>query len=77
MPNPFRSEQDAFRMLLAFLAGALIVIAVTLASEPVYGAVVGVGLIGFGAGKLWADFRHWQAEGPAEDPPDADPRPPG
>lgn len=73
MPNPFRSEQDAFRMLLAFLAGAVVVIGVTLASEPVYGAVVGVGLLGFGAGKLWSDFRHWQAEGAAEGPQDASP----
>jgi hypothetical protein len=71
MPNPFRREQDAFRMLLAFVAGAVVVIAVTLASEPVYGAVVGVGLLGFGAGKLWSDFRHWQAGGAGEGPPGA------
>jgi hypothetical protein len=50
-------------MLIAFVVGAAIVIAVTLASEPVYGAVIGVGLLGFGAGKLWSDFRHWQAAG--------------
>ena len=68
MLNPFRREQDAFRVLLAFLAGALVVIAVTLASEPVYGVVVGVGLLGFGAGKLWSDYRHWRAEGAAPEP---------
>jgi hypothetical protein len=68
MPNPFRREQDAFRMLLAFVAGAALVIAVTLASgEAVYGIVVGVALIGFWSGKLWADFRHWQAEARREE----------
>ena len=64
MPNPFTREQDAFKMLVAFVAGAAIVITVTLASgEPVYGMMVAVALIGFAAGKLWSDFRHWQAEG--------------
>ena len=62
MPNPFRREQDAFRMLVAFVVGAALVIAVTLASgESIYGVVVGAALFGFAAGKLWADFRHWQA----------------
>jgi hypothetical protein len=65
--NPFRREQDAFRVLLAFVVGGAIVIAVALASEPVYGVIVGAGLFGFGAGKLWSDFRHWQAEGAAPD----------
>lgn len=62
MPNPFRSERDAFRTLLVFAAGGAIVIAVALASEPVYGVVVGAALLGFGAGRLWSDFRHWRAE---------------
>jgi hypothetical protein len=63
MLNPFRREQDAFRMLVAFVAGAAVVIAVTLASEPVYGVVVGAALLGFGAGTLWSDLRRWQADG--------------
>lgn len=50
-------------MLMAFVAGGAVVIAVTLASEPVYGLVVGAALLGFGSGKLWSDFRHWRAEG--------------
>jgi hypothetical protein len=50
-------------MLVSFAIGGAIVIAVALASEPVYGVVVGAALLGFGAGKLWADFRHWQGEG--------------
>ena len=62
MPNPFRSERDAFRMLIAFAIGGAIVIAVALASEPVYGVVTGAALLGFGAGKVWSDFRHWRAE---------------
>jgi hypothetical protein len=48
-------------VLLAFAVGAAVVIAVALASEPVYGVVVGAALLGFGAGKLWSDFRHWRA----------------
>jgi hypothetical protein len=65
--NPFRREQDAFRILLAFVAGGAVVIAVTLASEPVYGVVVGAALLGFGAGKVWSDFRHWRAASAARD----------
>ncbi len=49
-------------MLVAFAIGGAIVIAVALASEPIYGVVVGAALLGFGAGRLWSDFRHWQAE---------------
>jgi hypothetical protein len=60
VPNPFRRERDAFRMLVAFAIGGAIVIAVALGSEPVYGVVVGAALLGFGAGKLWSDFRHWR-----------------
>jgi hypothetical protein len=67
VPNPFRSEQDAFRLLVAFAVGGAIVIAVALASEPVYGVVTGAALLGFGAGKVWSDFRHWRAEGGARE----------
>lgn len=49
-------------MLLAFAVGGAIVIAVALASEPVYGVVVGAALLGFGAGRIWSDFRHWRGE---------------
>ena len=48
-------------MLVAFVAGAAVVIAVTLASETIYGVIVGVALLAFAAGKLWSDFRHWRA----------------
>lgn len=50
-------------MLVAFAIGGAVVIAVALASEPVYGVIVGAALLGFGAGRLWSDFRHWQGGG--------------
>jgi hypothetical protein len=56
-------------MLVAFAIGGAIVIGVALASRPVYGVVVGAALLGFGAGKLWSDFRHWQAEGAQSEGP--------
>jgi hypothetical protein len=67
VPNPFRSEREAFRTLVAFAIGGAIVIGVALAAEPVHGVVVGAALLGFGAGKIWSDFRHWQAEGAAQE----------
>ena len=77
MPNPLRREQDAFRMLVAFVAGAAIVIAVTLASEPVYGVIAAAALLGFGAGKLWSDVRHWRASGDAQRAPSEENEPTG
>ena len=58
MPNPFRREQDAFKMLVAFLAGAAIVIAVTLVTESsVAGLVTAALLFCAAAYKLWLDYR--------------------
>lgn len=74
MPNPLRHEQDTFRMLVSVVVGAGIVIAVTLASEPIYGLVAAATLLGFAIGKLWSDYRHWRsaehvAGGGPEPPP--------
>ena len=78
MPNPFRREQDAFRMLLTFMVGAGIVIAVTLVTDrALAGIVVAVLLVCAAAWKLWTDYRRWRAEEAPEgdgDPGEASPR---
>ncbi|MGI8460883.1 MAG: hypothetical protein ACR2OC_04480 [Solirubrobacterales bacterium] len=73
MPNPFRREQDAFKMLVAFVAAAALVIAVTLISGS---SALGLGLAALlvvaAIVKLWLDFRRWRAQNPpldAEDDP--------
>jgi hypothetical protein len=57
MPNPFTREQDAFKMLVAFLVGAAIVIAATLITgRSLVGIVVAIILVCLGAAKLWSDY---------------------
>lgn len=73
MPNPFRREQDAFRMLVAFMAGAAIVIAATvITGRSVVGLIVAFLLICLAAAKLGVDYVRWReqrdreaGEGPA------------
>ena len=63
MPNPFRREQDAFKMLVAFMIGAAIVIAVTLVTDSsALGLAVAFVLVCLGAAKLWIDYTRWRAE---------------
>jgi hypothetical protein len=58
MPNPFRREQDAFRMLVAFVVGAAIVIAVTLVTGSSIAGLATAALLVCGAAvKLWQDYR--------------------
>jgi len=57
MPNPLRSERDAFRFLIVVGAGAAAVIGLTLLTRPVFGVVLGAALIGFGAGSAWRRWR--------------------
>lgn len=58
MPNPLRREQDAFKMLVAFMAGAAIVIAVTLLTgSSVAGLAVAATLFAVAGAKLWQDYR--------------------
>jgi GABA permease len=57
MHNPLRSEAEAFRVTVAIVAGAAAVIAVALATEPVYGAILAGVLIGFGIGVAWQRSR--------------------
>jgi hypothetical protein len=53
MHNPLRSESEAFRWLVVIGLACAAVIAVTLATEPRYGVILGTTLIGFGIGVLW------------------------
>jgi putative effector of murein hydrolase LrgA (UPF0299 family) len=63
MPNPFRREQDAFRMLVAFLVGAAIVILLTLVTgSSVVGLATAFVLVCLGVAKLWMDYARWRAE---------------
>ena len=63
MPNPFRREQDAFKMLLAFMGGAAIVIVLTLATgSSTVGLVAAFVLVCVGAAKLWVDYTRWRAD---------------
>lgn len=65
MPNPFRREQDAFRMLVGFMVGAAIVIAVTLVTDSsLAGLGAGLVLFGLAAVKLWSDYRRWSDSQP-------------
>ena len=63
MPNPFLHEQDAFKMLVAFLVGAAIVIAATLITgSSLVGIVVAIVLACLAAAKLWSDYERGRAE---------------
>jgi hypothetical protein len=56
--NPFTREQDAFKMLVAVMAGAALVIAVTLVTDSsIAGIVLAIALVLIAAGKLWRDYR--------------------
>jgi hypothetical protein len=57
MHNPLRSEAEAFKVTVAIVAGAVAVIVVALATEPVYGAILAGVLIGFGIGLAWQRSR--------------------
>ena len=71
MPNPFRREQDAFRMLVAVLGGAAVVIAVTVVTgRALFGLITAFALVCLASWKLWSDFRAWQAEGPPDEESD-------
>lgn len=50
MHNPLRSEAEAFRFLVIVGAACALVIAVALITEPIYGAITGMVLIGIGVG---------------------------
>jgi GABA permease len=57
MHNPLRSEAEAFQVTVAIVAGAALVIAVALVTEPRYGAILAGVLVGFGVGIAWQRSR--------------------
>lgn len=57
MHNPLRSEAEAFRWLLVIGGACAAVIALSLLTEPHYGAILGAALIGIGLGLLWRGAR--------------------
>jgi hypothetical protein len=57
MHNPLRSEADAFRWVVVIGGACGAVIALSLLTEPRYGAVLGAALIGLGVGLLWRGAR--------------------
>jgi uncharacterized membrane protein len=57
MHNPLRSEADAFRWVVVIGGACGAVIALSLLTEPRYGAVLLAALIGLGVGLLWKGSR--------------------
>ena len=57
MHNPLSSEAEAFTATVVIVAGAAVVIAVALLTEPIYGAILAGVLVGFGVGIVWQRSR--------------------
>lgn len=53
MHNPLRSEADVFRLVVAIVVGAALVVALTLLTRPVWGVLLAALLIGIGIGLAW------------------------
>lgn len=53
MPNPLRSEADAFRWIVVIGIAAASVIVLTLLTRPAVGVTWAAALVGFGAGLAW------------------------
>jgi hypothetical protein len=70
MLNPFRREADAFKMLVAVLAGAAIVALVTVVTgRSAIGIGVAVALICLAGVKLGLDYGRWRDEREAGEGP--------
>jgi hypothetical protein len=63
--NPFRSEADAFRVLVIAVIGAAVVVAVALAVGALAGFLLGLALIAVAAWRSIALFGRWRREGSA------------
>jgi hypothetical protein len=61
--NPFRSEADAFRVLMMFVAAAAVVIAVALLVSSLAGVLLGAVLAGFGLWRAWGLLQDWRRYG--------------
>jgi hypothetical protein len=69
--NPFRSEADAFRLLMMFVAGGALVVAATVLVSSLAGALLGVVLLAYGLWRAVGLIQTWRREGsdPNESPP--------
>jgi len=61
--NPFRREADAFRVLLMFVAGAAVVIAVALLVSSLAGALLALVLLAIGLWRAWGLLQEWRRVG--------------
>jgi hypothetical protein len=61
--NPLRNEADMFRVLLMFILAAAIVIAVTVLTRPLVGALVGAVLVALGLWRTWGLIQDWRRYG--------------
>jgi hypothetical protein len=61
--NPLRREQDMFRVLLMFVVAAAIVIAVTVLTRPLIGALVAAVLVAIGLWRTWGLIQDWRRYG--------------
>jgi hypothetical protein len=61
--NPFRSEADAFRVLMMFVAGGALVVAATVLISGLAGALVGVVLLAYGLWRAIGLIQTWRREG--------------
>jgi hypothetical protein len=61
--NPFRSEADAFRVLVIVVAATAVLVAVTLLTTPLVGALLMVALLAVAAWRFWGLLRDWRQRG--------------
>jgi hypothetical protein len=66
--NPFRSEADAFRVLMMCVVAGAAVVAVTLLTRPLFGVLLGLVLAAVGLWRAWGLLQAWRTYGsdPAE-----------
>ena len=66
--NPFRSEADAFRVLMMFVAAGALVVAAAVLISGLAGVLVGLVLLGVGAWRALGLLQTWRREGSDPDP---------
>jgi hypothetical protein len=62
--NPFRSEGDAFRLLMVVVAAGAVVVAIAVLTRPLVGALVGLALVALALWRTWGWVRAWFAGPP-------------
>ena len=61
--NPFRSEADAFRVLIMFVAAGALVVAAAVLIGGLAGVVIAALLLAIGAWRAWGLLQTWRREG--------------